>query len=435
MTTKKVSKEMCEELGLALNEKAPRPPPTFWSGNYKINWVAFLVLFFPPIAALCAFLYGVPVQKWTMLTTLLFHAFNGMGITVGYHRLFAHRAFNANWFLQCCAAFAGSGAFQGSIKWWGRNHRIHHRYIDTDKDPYNATRGFVYTHLGWMLMKQDYGILGRVDITDFHYNKIVMTQHKYYFPIAIFSGVVLPTLICGLGWGDWLGGYFYAALFKIALVHHTTFFINSLAHTSLFGATQNFSENHSSHDSWFCALLTFGEGYHNFHHEFAQDYRNGIKWYHYDPTKWAIRFCEILGLAKNLVRIPNDVIERNLSNLQHKKHVAAVEVLEKRLKQLEVPVQDLWTWTDFEEAVSRGRKLTIVGDYVLDLQKTVPTGSGYTHKSKNLVWYDCHPGGRKILDMFVGKDATEAFSGGIYRHSQGAVNLLPHLRVASLKKK
>lgn len=424
-----------EELGLLAHEKAPRDPPTFSTGNYEINYVATAVLLVPPLLLAGAIAMGLPLLKETFIVTILCYFLNGFGITLGYHRMYSHRAFSGHWLLQYFMAFAGAGAFQGSIKWWGRNHRVHHRYIDTDKDPYNATRGFWYTHMGWMVMKQDYAILGRVDISDFHCNRIVMNQHKYYFPIAMLSGIILPTVVCGLGWGDWMGGYFYGGLAKMVFVHHTTFFINSLAHTNFGGATQNFSENHSSHDSAFCALLTLGEGYHNFHHEFAQDYRNGIKWYHYDPTKWCIRALEWVGLAKNLVRTPNDVVDRNVSSLQYRRHVDRAKALEQRLKKLDFPVATIWTWADIEERVTKGEKLMVIGDYVIDLKKSVPTGPGYTHKSKNFIWYDAHPGGRKILDMYVGKDATEAFRGGIYGHSEGAMNLLPHLRVASIKKK
>jgi len=308
--------------------------------------------------------------------------------------------------------------------------------VDTDKDPYNAKRGFFYTHVGWMLMQQDYGILGLVDVADFTASKMIMFQHNYYLPIALLAGILLPCGIAGYGWGDALGGLVYAGLLKMIIVHHTTFFINSLAHTSLFGAEQHFSDNHTSHDSVFCALLTLGEGYHNFHHEFAQDYRNGIKWWHYDPTKWAIRFFEIVGMAKNLVRVPNKVIEQNVYKLCLKKHAAEMEEIRSRLTSLEkaTVVQATMTWAEFEKRVEKGARLVVVGDHVLDLEKVVPTGPGYTHGSKNVVWYEAHPGGRPILDSFVGKDATEAMTGGVYRHSEGAFNLLHHLRVAHLKR-
>ncbi|CCW65910.1 unnamed protein product [Phytomonas sp. Hart1] len=309
--------------GLETHEKPTQQVPSFHTGNYEINYIALVVVCVPFFATIGAILMGVPLQWNTLCVGFLFYIFNGMiGITVGYHRLFSHRSYTACRFWECLCAFAGAGAFEGSIKWWGRNHRIHHRYVDTDKDPYNAKRGFIFSHFGWMIMKQNYSLLGKVDITDYKYNKVVQFQHNYFFPLAVLSGIVLPTMICGLGWGDWMGGYFYASLAKIAFVHHNTFFINSLAHTNLFGAKQNFSDLHSSHDSAICAFVTFGEGYHNFHHEFANDYRNGIRWYHFDPTKWTIWLGSRLGLVKNLVYTPEDVIERN-RNMMLKKRTEA----------------------------------------------------------------------------------------------------------------
>jgi stearoyl-CoA desaturase (Delta-9 desaturase) len=272
-----------------------------------------------------------------------------------------------------------------------------------------------------------------VDVSDFKYNHVVQFQHKHFFKFAMMSGVILPTVICGLGWGDWLGGYFYAALAKIAFVHHCTFFINSLAHTSFFGAVQNYSDRHSSHDSFVCALFTFGEGYHNFHHEFAQDYRNGIKWYHYDPTKWVIRAVSFFGITKNLVRTPNEVIDANFNKMLLKKSKKMMEQAQQRLDQLEIPVTAEWTWEKVQDEVAKGRKLMVINNDVIDVMRSIPTGSGYTHSSKDIIWYSNHPGGQRILDMFVGKDATSAFTGGVYGHSCGAEAYLQHLRVATLK--
>ncbi|KAF5222792.1 putative fatty acid desaturase [Trypanosoma cruzi] len=419
----------------AAEEKVPSNLPQWTKGNYEINWVAVAVLALPPTMVFAAILAGIPLLPKTLAVAAFFYVFNGMiGITLGYHRLFSHRSFVAHPILQWICVFAGAGAFEGSAKWWGRNHRIHHRYVDTPKDPYDATRGFFFSHMGWMVMKQNYGLLGKVDVSDFKYNIIIQFQHRYFFRIAMLSGIILPTLICGLGWGDWLGGYFYAGLAKVVFVHHCTFFINSLAHTSLFGAVQNYSDRNTSRDSMVCALLTFGEGYHNFHHEFAQDYRNGIKWYHFDPTKWTIRLCEWLRMASHLMRTPNEVIERNVKNLQYKGVRRQMELLEKRLGELELPTTVEYTWEDVAKYVQQGQKLIVIGDNVIDLEKSVPTGSGYTHSNEKIVWYEAHPGGKKMLDIYVGKDATEAFQGGIYKHSLGAESLIPHLRIAKLKR-
>jgi stearoyl-CoA desaturase (delta-9 desaturase) len=422
----------------AASEKPIQPAGPSWRNkNFQINWVSFTIIVAPPLMCAAGFLAGTPILFKTILVAMFFYFLNGFGITMGYHRLWSHRSYTAHPVLEWFMAITGAGAFQGSIKWWGRNHRIHHRYVDTDKDPYNRNRGFWYSHVGWMLMKQDPKLLGRVDISDLSASSCVQLQHTYYLPIAIFSGILLPTLVCGLGWGDYAGGYFYAALAKMVFVHHSTFFINSIAHSEFFGSKQNFSENHTSHDSHLVALVSLGEGYHNFHHEFAQDYRNGIRWYTYDPSKWMIRVFEIVGLAKNLVRVPNDVIRRNLYNQKVKQAERKLEEYKGRMTGMEkkTVVPAIWTWQEVQKRVSAGEKLIVVGDYVLDVRKEIPTGSGYTHKSKNVVWYDVHPGGRQILDGFVGKDATDAVSGGIYKHSEGAFNLFQFLRVANLDRK
>jgi stearoyl-CoA desaturase (delta-9 desaturase) len=143
------------------------------------------------------------------------------GITAGYHRLWAHRSYNASKPFQYLLALAGAGAVQGSIKWWSRGHRAHHRYTDTDLDPYNAHKGFWYAHVGWMLVKPRRKP-GVADISDLSKNEIVRWQHKYYVYLLLLMGFIVPTVVAGLGWGDWKGGYFYAAAARLLFVHHVS---------------------------------------------------------------------------------------------------------------------------------------------------------------------------------------------------------------------
>jgi stearoyl-CoA desaturase (delta-9 desaturase) len=126
----------------------------------------------------------------------------------------------------CCA----SGAVEGSARWWCRDHRAHHRYTDTEKDPYSIKNGFFYAHMGWMLLKQDKNVIGKSDISDLDADPMLRVQHKYYFAFALFFGFLLPTLVCGIGWGDYAGGYFIAGVARLVFVHHATFCVNSLAH-------------------------------------------------------------------------------------------------------------------------------------------------------------------------------------------------------------
>lgn len=147
------------------------------------------------------------------------------GITAGYHRLWAHRSYNASRLLQYVLAVAGAGAVEGSIKWWSRGHRAHHRYTDTDLDPYNAHKGLWYSHVGWMLLKPRRKP-GVADISDLSKNEVVRWQHRWYITLLLIFGFGVPTVIPGLLWGDWKGGYFFAGAARLVFVHHVGFLLS-----------------------------------------------------------------------------------------------------------------------------------------------------------------------------------------------------------------
>jgi len=163
----------------------------------------------------------------------------------------------------------GTGAFEGSVFNWCLDHRAHHRYTDTPKDPYNISKGFFYAHMGWLLWKRDDytedeigpNHLHGIDISDLRKDPILRIQHKYYGIWAFLIGIALPTVISGVFWGDWLGGFFFGAMAKSVFLQHCTFFINSLAHT---WGDATYSDQKSPRDSYIVSLFTFGEGYHNF---------------------------------------------------------------------------------------------------------------------------------------------------------------------------
>jgi len=150
---------------------------------------------------------------------------------------------------------------------------------------------------------------GRLDwsvVPDLERDPIVAWQHKYYWPLVLVTNIGLPLL---LGWmvGDILGVLLLAGVLRLVVSHHLTFFINSLAH--MWGSRPYTDEN-SARDNWFLAIVTYGEGYHNFHHLFQSDYRNGIRWWQYDINKWFIATCAWFGMAKNLKRTPDFKIQR-----------------------------------------------------------------------------------------------------------------------------
>ncbi len=279
------------------------------------------ILFFSITAAIT--LIGVPLYAWLVgfdlaqiLVAALLLGFAGMSITMGYHRLWSHRTFDAHPAVRVILAIGGALAVQNSILHWSSDHREHHKHVDDDtKDPYSASRGFWYSHIGWMLREyQPDRYYDYANVKDLQKDPIVMWQHRHYWPLAWGVNLVVTGAI-GLIHGDLIGTLLLAGVARLTLSQHATFFINSLAH--IWGR-QPYSHRNSSKDNPLVALLTYGEGYHNFHHRFASDYRNGIRWWQFDPTKWAIKLLSFVGLTKNLRRYADERIERARALLQMK---------------------------------------------------------------------------------------------------------------------
>ena len=295
------------------NQKPPLIP---------VNNVIFVGL---PIAALVlvpawGFYHGYSLTLWLM--ALLFLYLNGMSITGGYHRLWSHNAYKAHPALKVFYALWGAGALQNSILVWGSDHRRHHRHVDdNEQDPYSAGRGLWFSHMGWMLREYDTNENDFGNAPDLQRDPIVMWQHRNYVLLTVIMNVGLPLLV---GWwaGDIIGGLLLVGLARLVLNHHVTFFINSLAH---FWGRQPYTDENSARDNDILAFLTYGEGYHNFHHIFQQDYRNGIRWYQWDPTKWLINLCNWLGLASNLTRVPDFKIQQAMLSMQLKRAETALE--------------------------------------------------------------------------------------------------------------
>lgn len=221
---------------------------------------------------------------------------------LGYHRLWSHRSYKAHPILRLFLAIVGAGAFRQSIRWFALHHRAHHRYCGTNRDPCNPTRGFFYAHIGWMMLR-DENDYADIDISDVENDPIVMWQERNILLLSVLGGVCFPVLVAGISWGDWMGGFVYAALLRVIIVWHISFSVNSFAHK--FGE-RPYSTNGTARNNHLVAVLTLGEGYHNFHHRHPSDYRNGVQWYDFDPTKWLIWVCAQVGLASGLKRIRHE---------------------------------------------------------------------------------------------------------------------------------
>jgi stearoyl-CoA desaturase (delta-9 desaturase) len=229
----------------------------------------------------------------------------GISVTGGYHRLFAHPTYRARAPLRLFYLLFGAAAVQNSALKWAADHRLHHGRCDREEDPYNIKRGFWWAHIGWILFESDRPT-DLSSVRDLQSDRLVMWQHRWYVPIALTVGAWVPAAL-GAFWGDALGAVLVAGFLRLVFQWHATFSINSIAHCV---GRQPFSRRNSARDSFWTALLTFGEGYHNFHHRFTFDYRNGVRWYHFDPTKWFVWSLSRVGLTRELRRATNDVIAR-----------------------------------------------------------------------------------------------------------------------------
>ncbi len=277
-------------------------PPVAWSNAI---FFALTNLAAVTLVPLWGMTQGYSSSAWFFFAALL--VLGGMSITVGYHRMWAHRTFKARAPLRLVLAIFGAMALQNSILNWAARHRVHHRYVDdVSRDPHSIKRGFWHAHIGWMLRDWPTTQADYSRVKDLERDPIVMWQHRNYWTLVWATNLGLP-LVLGLLLGDVVGMLLLAGVLRLVLSHHFTFFINSLAH--MWGK-RPYSDQNTAVDNGMVALLTWGEGYHNYHHAFQADYRNGVQWWQYDPSKWLINVCAWTGLVYDRRRIPAFKIQR-----------------------------------------------------------------------------------------------------------------------------
>ena len=245
-----------------------------------------------------AYFFDYTWVDWAMFGLL--YVMTGLGITVGYHRLIAHRSFDCPAWVKGCLLVAGGWGLENSALKWAADHIRHHARCDQEEDPYNAQRGFWYSHVGWVFFKDPHADDERYT-SRLRQDPLVLWQHRYY-ALLVLSGLFLPFVVGYLynGWVSGLGCFLLAGVGRTFFVLNSTFCINSICH--LWGR-QPHTRADSSRDSWVVSLLTFGEGYHNYHHAHQRDYRNGPRWYNFDPSKWVIFGLSKIGAAWNLCRV------------------------------------------------------------------------------------------------------------------------------------
>ena len=269
-------------------------------GLFLIIYQTLFLILFPCYLAFYSVSWGL------ILTSVILFFMTGMSITGGYHRYYSHRTYKLSKPAESVLLFFATMAGQGSVLRWAYDHRMHHAFVDTDKDPYAIKRGFWYAHFLWILEKPR-SIDPKV-IPDLLENKLLVWQDRY-IGTGMFTTNLLAFLFMGWLLNDYMGAFAVVLWARLFALHHCTWFINSLAHT---WGDKPFSQEQSAVNNYVISLLTFGEGYHNYHHTFANDYRNGIRWYHFDPTKWMIWALSRLGLATHLKKMDHTVISKRM---------------------------------------------------------------------------------------------------------------------------
>lgn len=337
-------------------------PPLIWT-NVLVFSITFLVAVIG--VPYYAIVYGFDSVE--VIATLCCMGFCTFSITAGYHRLWSHKAYEANAVVRFIFAIGGAFAIQNSILHWASDHRIHHLHVDdNDKDPYSAKRGFWFSHIGWMIRDyQPHRYADFKNCADLKRDKIVLWQHKYYLPLVLLTNFGIPIL---LGWlnGNILAMVLLAGFFRLVYSHHTTFFINSLAH--IWGS-QPYTDKNTARDNTILALFTGGEGYHNFHHIFAFDYRNGVRWWQFDPTKWMIKTLSIVGLTKNLRRTPEDRIVKARAQMLLKRTSYKLQTM-KNAEELKAKLQK-----EYEILIDKVNAFYLTRKKLLELKKQALTES------------------------------------------------------------
>lgn len=279
--------------------------------RYRVGSFLAIVVPFLGLIAAVALLWGTGFG-WVHLGLLVGgYTLTGLGITVGYHRLFTHRSFETNRVVTAVLGILGSMAVEGSVVNWVANHRRHHQHSDREGDPHSPNlrapgffawaRGFYHAHIGWFF--QPVPKDNSKYVPDLEADPLVRWISKL-FPLWIALGILVPGAIALAITGSWMAallGVLWGGLARVFLVHHVTWSINSACH--LWGARPFKSHDHSRNNLVF-GILAMGEGWHNNHHAFPTSARHGLRWWQFDLSYLVILALSGLGLARN-VRVPS----------------------------------------------------------------------------------------------------------------------------------
>jgi len=286
-----------------LSTKMVREIPSVVSHHWKrkeLNWPMIIYIGLVHAIATVGLFTVQSCSRETLIFAYALWPLSGFGITVGVHRLWSHRSYTAAFPLRVFLMLCNSLANQGTIYHWARDHRVHHKFSETDADPHNATRGFFFAHMGWLFVKKhpDVVKVGReLDFSDLKEDAAVMFQKKLDPWFTLYTCFVLPAQIASHFWGEsFWNAFFVAGALRYVVVLHFTWFVNSAAH--LYGDHPYDVLSYPSENP-FVSLCSVGEGWHNWHHKYPFDYaasEYGIS-SQFNPSKLFIDMMAFLGLV------------------------------------------------------------------------------------------------------------------------------------------
>ena len=276
-----------------------------------IVWInVFLISFVHALG-----IWGFVIAPWTMWRTFMFFStlvlFSGLGVTAGAHRMWAHKSFKGTVPFRILMMIFNCVSFQNDIYIWVRDHRVHHKFTETDADPHNARRGFFFAHVGWLMMKKHPDVLtrgGSVDMSDVANDPVVKFQRKYYLPLCLVITVTMPTLIPWYFWGERaLFSFLLCVAFRYTYTLNCTWLVNSAAH--LWGA-KTYDKSINPSENMFVSFFAIGEGYHNYHHTFPFDYATSEWGPSFNLTTCFIDMCALLGLVYDRKQVSSSAVDR-----------------------------------------------------------------------------------------------------------------------------
>ncbi|CAL1685253.1 unnamed protein product [Lasius platythorax] len=292
-------------------DKVPAKEPHKVDYEWKIVWKNVIILTYIHLAGLyglyAAFFYA---KLWTVIWFYAVGVLTNIGVTAGTHRLWCHRSYKAKWPMRIILMLLQASAFQEDIYMWVRDHRVHHKYTDTDADPYNARRGFFFSHIGWLMIRKHPDVISKkatVNMSDVEEDPIVMFQRKWYLYLMALCCFIVPTLVPMWAWDESLWYAWHMTVAKYALTSNGTWLVNSAAH--MWGV-KPFDKSITPVENPIVSFITAGEGWHNYHHVFPWDYKAAELPYYFNFTTAFIDFFAYLGLAYDLKTASPDIVKK-----------------------------------------------------------------------------------------------------------------------------